>query len=218
MIERLLPAGVVSVEAREDRRAELFAEEEAVVRRAVPKRRSEFATARGCARNALAELGFPATAIRSGERGEPLWPAGVVGSITHCDGYRGCAVARADELLALGIDAEPNAALPPGLLADIARPEELPALRGLQARRPEIQWPRLLFSAKESVYKCWYPLARRWLGFEDAILAIDERERVFTVRLLVQPPPSVRGSLTRLTGRWLVADGLILTAIAVPRA
>jgi 4'-phosphopantetheinyl transferase EntD len=216
VIDRLLPPGVVAVEARGDLTVELFAEEEALVRRAVPKRRGEFATARGCARAALAELGFPASAIQSGERGEPLWPAGAVGSITHCEGYRACAVARGEQALAIGIDAEPNAPLRDGLIADIARPEELPDLRRLRADRPDVCWPRLLFSAKESVYKCWYPLARRWLGFEDAVVALDELERTFTVRLLVEPPVATRRSLARMSGRWLVADGLILTAIVLP--
>ncbi len=216
MIEQILPPGVVAVEARDDdAHVELFASEEEVVRRAVPKRRNEFATARWCARAALAQLGFGATAIPTGERGEPLWPAGVVGSITHCDGYRGCAVARAGELTAIGIDAEPHEALPAGLLSDIARPEEVPGLRSLQARSPQIHWDRLLFSVKESIYKAWYPLARRWLGFEDAIVTLDESEQKFTARLLVPVPVLDRGSLAELSGRWLVCNSLILTAVTV---
>lgn len=243
MIEELLPACVVAVEARKDHvDAELFPEEEALVARAVDKRRREFTTARMCAHTALRELGFAAVSIPMGKRGEPLWPAGVVGSITHCDGYRACAVARSSEVLSIGIDAEPNAPLPDGLLGDIARPEELPGLQRLGAELPDIHWDRLLFSAKESVYKAWFPLAKRWLGFEDAVLEIDPNAGTFVARLLA-PGPLISGSLSpastqspgksrrmpggllleagRLlgfTGRWTVKEGVVLTAISATLA
>ncbi len=153
--------------------------------------------------------------IPTGERGEPQWPADVVGSITHCDGYRACAVARSSEIVSVGIDAEPNAGLPEDLLGDIARPEEMPWLHRLELERPEMHWDRLLFSAKESVYKAWFPLARRWLGFEDAIVVLDTGARTFTARLLVAGPPLTDGPLRELSGRWMVRDGIIATAIAV---
>jgi 4'-phosphopantetheinyl transferase EntD len=74
----------------------------------------------------------------------------------------------------------------------------------------------MLFSAKESVYKAWFPLTQRWLGFEDASITIDPAEGTFTARLLVAGPVLGDGPLTGFTGRWLVGDGLIITAIAVP--
>jgi 4'-phosphopantetheinyl transferase EntD len=78
-----------------------------------------------------------------------------------------------------------------------------------------VHWDRLLFSAKESVYKAWFPLANRWLGFEDAVLAIDPCRRSFEARLLVPGPALAGGRLTMFSGRWLVRDGLVLTAIGV---
>lgn len=113
MIERLVPDTVVAVSTREDLRdVELFPEEERVVARAVEKRRREFTTGRACARLALERLGIGAVAIPNGERGEPLWPSGVVGSITHCRGYCGCAVAKAGDVVVVGIDAEVHEPLP----------------------------------------------------------------------------------------------------------
>lgn len=217
MIEQLLPSAAVAVEARDDDGdGGLLPAERALVERAVEKRRHEFATGRACGREALARLGAPNGAILSGERGEPLWPDGVVGSITHCDGYRAAAVARRAELLSLGIDAESHQPLPDRLIGDIARPEELPRLEALAREEPDIHWDRLLFSAKESVYKAWFPLARRWLGFEDATLMIDRALGTFSARLL-EPGPAVNGApLSGFDGRWIVRDGLILTAIAVP--
>jgi 4'-phosphopantetheinyl transferase EntD len=217
MIEEILPQGVVAVDTREDLlEIELFAQERAALGRAVDKRRREFITARACARRALAQLGMPPLPIPVGERGEPCWPPGVVGSITHCAGYRACALARAAEIATVGIDAEPNEALPRGVLEEIARVEERPGVAELMGSEPAVRWDRLLFSAKEAVYKAWFPLARRWLGFEDAVVTFDRATRTFDARLLVAGPPLGESLLTELRGRWLVRDGLVLTAIALP--
>ncbi|HEX3323621.1 MAG TPA: 4'-phosphopantetheinyl transferase superfamily protein, partial [Solirubrobacterales bacterium] len=173
-------------------------------------------TVRTCARIALGRLGLPPAPLLSGPKREPLWPAGVVGSITHCDGYRACALARDTDLATLGVDAEPNEALPDGLLGDIALPEERGQLAALALEEPGINWDRLLFSSKESVYKAWFPLAERWLGFEDATVVIDRQAGTFSARLLV-PGPALDGrELTGFSGTWLVRDRLVLTAIAVP--
>jgi enterobactin synthetase component D / holo-[acyl-carrier protein] synthase len=216
MIEQLLPACVAAVEVcRDELDVRLFPEEEVLVGKAVEKRRREFTTARACARAALGQIGLPVVPILTGERGEPLWPQNVVGSITHCEGYRACAVARSSEILTIGIDAEPNAALPEGLLADIARPEELPGLRAMATEYPNVHWDRLLFSAKESVYKAWFPLAERWLGFEDARITFDPGAHAFTANLLVSGPVVAGRPLSGFSGVWMVDDGLILTAITV---
>ncbi|MEA2352703.1 MAG: hypothetical protein QOJ14_1117 [Thermoleophilaceae bacterium] len=217
MIEDILPAAVASADAFEDsEEAFLFPEEEAIVARAVESRRRAFATARACARRALGALGLAPVAIPRSEGRAPLWPDGVVGSITHCDGYRAAAVARAREVTALGIDAEPNAPLRDGVLRLVASAEERARLADLAAADPAIAWDRLLFSAKESTYKAWFPLARRRLGFEDAELTIDAESGTFGIRLLV-PGPVVDGSEIRgFDGRWLVREGLVVTAIAAP--
>jgi 4'-phosphopantetheinyl transferase EntD len=217
MIAEILPSAVAAAETRSDfPDTVLFPVEEIALGQAVEKRRREFTAARACARTALQELGIPPLAIPSGDRGEPCWPEGIVGSITHCRGYRACAVARAREFVAIGIDAEPNEALPDGVLDAISRAEELPQLRALARTTPEVHWDRLLFSAKESVYKAWFPLARRSLGFEDAVLAVDPaRGGVFSAEILVCAPARTDALLRRVAGRWMVREGLILTAVAI---
>lgn len=220
MLEEILPRSAAVAATRGDRDGGvLFPEEEAAVGDAVEKRRREFVTARACARSALAQLGLAPGPISSGPRGEPRWPEGIVGSITHCDGYRACAVARDADLVAIGIDAERNEPLPEGLLGDVALPEERAMLRTLAREEPEVCWDRLLFSAKETVYKAWYPLAGRWLGFEDAVLTLDRSSKTYSVRLLVPGPVLGGRELTGFAGRWTVGDGLVLTAIALaPRS
>ncbi|MFI9155811.1 4'-phosphopantetheinyl transferase [Streptomyces sp. NPDC053367] len=215
MIEEMFPAPVVAVDTRDDAPQHvLYPEERALLLRAVPVRRREFTTVRSCARTALSRLGVPPAPLLPGSRGAPVWPDGVVGSMTHCSGYRASAVARSRDVLTIGLDAEPNGPLPPGLLATIAHAEERRWIAELSERHTEVHWDRLLFSAKEAVYKAWYPLTERWLDFKDAVLTPDVAHGTFHARLLV-PGARVGGRrLSEFTGRWLVRDGLVLTAIA----
>jgi 4'-phosphopantetheinyl transferase EntD len=216
MIEEILPGQVVAVEASDDRaEAALFPEEEALLEGAIDKRRREFSTGRMCARSALQQLGYPASAILRGSRGEPLWPEGVVGSITHCDDYRAAVVAHSGEIVTVGIDAEPHAPLPDGVFEQIVRAEELAVMPRLRSEEPALHWDRLLFSAKESVYKAWYPLAQCWLSFEQVSIAFDPSRRTFLARLLTTGPTLADGPLREFSGRWLVEDGIGLTAIAM---
>jgi 4'-phosphopantetheinyl transferase EntD len=148
MVERVLPAGIVAVvSTRRDLETPLAAAEAAAVERAVPARRREFTTGRACARAALVHLGLLPTPVPPGPAGEPRWPAGVVGSITHCEGYRAAAVARATDLGALAIDAEPNRPLPAGVLDAVAASTERRGLRCCAEAAPVVCWDRLLFSA-----------------------------------------------------------------------
>ncbi|MCI0385679.1 4'-phosphopantetheinyl transferase superfamily protein [Streptomyces sp. CNQ085] len=213
MIENLMPSSVACVHSFTDRfDTPLFPQEEAVIARAVAKRRAEFTTVRACARDALAKLGHPPVPILPGERDAPGWPDGVVGSMTHCQGYRAAVVARAGEVAALGIDAEPDAPLPDGMLESIARPEDLAALAALPTGGPA--WGRLLFSAKESVYKAWFPVGRRLLDFQDASVTILP-DGTFTARVLVPAPHLLGSPLNAFSGRWTAGNGLLLTSIAV---
>jgi 4'-phosphopantetheinyl transferase EntD len=215
--EILLPAVAVAEAFGDPADAVLFPEEQAVISRAVEKRRREFTTARACARVALARLGEPPVAILPGDRGAPRWPPGIVGAITHCAGYRAAAVARASEVLAIGLDAEPDEPLPDGVLGVTSLAAERARLSDLAAAAPGPNWDRMLFCAKETVYKAWFPLTGRWLGFEQAAITIDPAGGTFTARLLV-PGPEVDGrELTSFAGRWLARRGLIVTAISIRR-
>lgn len=214
LLGELLPPVVRSAETFGDPAgAGLFAEEEAAVASAVPQRRREFAAVRHCARLGLAQLGYAPLPILPGKQGAPRWPDGVLGSMTHCAGYRAAAVARACDLGAIGIDAEPHGPLPEGALRLIALPEERDAVRRLSRSAPGTHWDRLLFSAKETVYKVWWPLARTWLGFEDALIRLDPAG-TFHARILAPGPDA---PLRELTGRWLVGSGLAVTAAVQPK-
>lgn len=215
VLDRLVPPYAACAETRQEVvEAELFPVEREALGRAVEKRRREFVTGRALARTALTRLGAPAAAIPSGSRGEPVWPAGIVGSITHCAGYRACAVARSSSAIALGIDAEPNLPLPPGVLEEVAHGPEREALEGGFAADPG----RLLFTAKEAVYKAWFPLTGRWLGFEDAVVVVDRVAGTFRAELRVEGPVVGGSRVAGFDGRWAVEDGLVCAVVVVPAA
>lgn len=220
LLTGLLPQEVMVVELFADPPAiELYPEEAAVVAKAVEKRRREFATVRICARAALAQLGVAPCAILPGAKREPQWPAGIVGSMTHCDGYRAAAVAHLGVVVSVGVDAEPHAPLPDGLEESVTLPEERRTLARLRTSHPDIAWDRLLFSAKESVFKAWFPLTGRWLDFSECVINPDPHLGTFT-GILTVPGPRVAGQvIDRFIGRWRTqgasGTGHVATAVLV---
>ena len=163
----------------------------------------DFAAGRQCAGRALARLGFDASPVERGPRGEPLWPPGVVGSITHCAGYAAAAVARSRDLDGLGIDAEVPARLDAQVIEIVCTERE----RGISATLGIELWPLVIFSAKESVFKVWYPLTGRWLEYADVQVTLDAAGSRFS---------AVVGGHA-MTGRFAVRENLILTAVALAR-
>jgi 4'-phosphopantetheinyl transferase EntD len=213
MIEQILPPEVASFATRGDNiSAWLFPDEAAQIQGAVDTRRREFTTARTCARLAIAKLGLPMAPILRGTQREPIWPQGVVGSITHCKGYRAAAAARPKDILTIGIDAEPDEKLPPGILEQVAVAQEQ---AWLSTAPLGVHWDRLLFSAKECIFKAWFPLVRDWLNFDQAVVSFHPTECTFEARLLVPLPAPFGDGPEFLTGRFLARDGLLLTAIVV---
>uniref|UniRef100_A0AAU2V6F8 4'-phosphopantetheinyl transferase superfamily protein n=1 Tax=Streptomyces sp. NBC_00003 TaxID=2903608 RepID=A0AAU2V6F8_9ACTN len=181
-----------------------------------PKRLHEFAAVRVRARAALARLGIPAVPLLPGPRGAPGWPGGVVGSMTHCAGYHAAVVARGTKAASIGIDAEATGPLPDGVLRAITLPAERTMLEELALQDRSMSWERLLFSAKESVFKAWYPLTGRELGFQQAVVTVLPATRSFQARLLV-PGPVVGGRRHEVfSGRWTCRSAVLATAVVVP--
>lgn len=207
LIATLVPASASAEMFSDAPESTMFSDEAAAVAGAGAERRREFGTVRDCARKALRQLGVPAVPILPDGDRAPRWPLGVVGSMTHCAGYRAAVVARSGELRGVGIDAEPHAALPPEMLDFVLRHEELSSLRALTDANPALHWDRIAFSAKEAVYKAWFPLTRRWLEFDDVSTTVH-LDGTFQAR--------IRGAnLDDLNGRWKVGRGLILAGISL---
>jgi 4'-phosphopantetheinyl transferase EntD len=166
---------------------------------AVEKRRREFLSGRRAARRALVAAGAPEPSpVLKGPRGEPLWPVGFVGAITHSSTVAAAAVAPASRARAVGLDVE-NLDVRVG--ADVARyiclPEEeawVGAGGDADARL------RLVFSAKETIFKALYPLGRVELDFKDAHVAWREAAQGFEATLLRRASPDHPAGFTFSVG------------------
>jgi 4'-phosphopantetheinyl transferase EntD len=204
MISTLVAASACAEMFSDAPESTMFSTEAAAVAGAVAERRREFGTVRYCARTALRQLGVPPVPILPGADRAPRWPIGVVGSMTHCAGYRAAVVGRSRELRGVGIDAEPHAALSADMLDLVLRDEERVRLLTLAATDPDRHWDRIVFCAKEAVYKAWFPLTGRWVDFEDVSITVNV-DGTFRARLCGHD----------LDGRWTVGRGLILTATSI---
>jgi 4'-phosphopantetheinyl transferase EntD len=163
----MMPVGLAGVELRD--------EEARAVAGAMPRRLAQFAAGRSCARQALRRLGMDRAVIPVGERGAPLWPDEVTGSISHTAETAAALVAPRRRWRSIGFDIEEAAAVTADLFEQLVSEEE--------GRRPAS--PALapsIFSAKEAVFKALDPLHPRWIDFADITVDIDEDEGSFRAR------------------------------------
>lgn len=140
----------------------LSAAEAAPLGGAVVSVRQASGAARIVARRLLCDLGAegPLELPRL-PSGPPHWPAGFVGSLAHDEAVAVAAVARTGALRGVGIDVEPALPLPEELLDMVAAPAERDALAG------DLIEARLLFCAKEAVYKATNPIDGLFLEHRD---------------------------------------------------
>jgi 4'-phosphopantetheinyl transferase EntD len=160
------------------------AEERLLSPRANEKRKAEFRLGRSAAHLALKQLGISSPPpVLQGPRREPLWPEGVVGSITHCESFACASVARRPAASAIGIDLENAAAVPPGGLLDwLCHDSELDWVSCDGRRTDRLA---MIFSAKEAVFKAFYPLCGRFFDFKDVKLAWMPLQKKFQGELLI---------------------------------
>jgi 4'-phosphopantetheinyl transferase EntD len=214
----IVPASAALAESDggRDGDAPLHPDEARVVAGAVEKRRRDFAAGRACARRALAELGLGDAAIPVGASREPRWPAGVVGSITHCEGYCAAVVGWADDIGSIGIDAEPDDPLDGGVAGLVCTPAER---RWIEQAPASVSWATLMFSAKESLYKAWFPLTRRALDFCDIALEVVPEAGQFRAHAVRPLPAELALLVASVRGRFTIERGYVMTcALLAPGA
>jgi 4'-phosphopantetheinyl transferase EntD len=195
----------------------LFPEEGRCIGNAVQSRREQFSAGRWLARHAWAELGQAPVALLNDERRAPIWPAGIVGTITHTQSWCAVAVARQSDISGIGADIEAATPLDVSLWERVCRPEEREsllerpaALRGLLAKA--------VFSAKESIYKALFPQVRLFLDFQSMHIELSPTSapEVWTWWAELQVPWGHLSPGQRLGPGGLSMDGqLIVTAVIV---
>jgi 4'-phosphopantetheinyl transferase EntD len=188
------------------------AEEGILGPRAVTARRVLFALGRAAARDALRELGLEAVGIGRGDGGEPLWPTGVVGAISHSPEVAVAIVGWRTDYAGLGVDVEESARGPTARAARlVCRPNEM------VWADPESGTQRLtmLFSAKEAIFKALYPIQRVWFGFADAELTWVAERYAFEA-VVLKPVGDGYPSGFRLDVNCTVGGGWVLSCAFVP--
>ena len=174
-----------------------------------------FDTGRACAAELLADLGSCETSVPMAADRSPVWPQGYVGSITHTDDLLGVAVARRTDFRSIGIDAE--AIIQPETtveIDDLYLNERERSLRGSVEINPQT-FSSLCFSAKESFFKCLYPLTGVWFDFQDAeIASFDPNLQLLQMRLLRDLASGFRQGQV-FGGAFRCTDQRVYTAFAL---
>jgi 4'-phosphopantetheinyl transferase EntD len=153
---------------------QLMGSERECIRNASPNRQREFAAGRLCARRALGRLGKPSVALPMMNKLLPLWPDGIVGSISHTDGYCVAAVGLGSQLISIGIDAERAGKIERGIWPLIFVDDEIKYLESIEDVFEQELKATTIFSAKEAFYKCQYPITQTWVEFRDVAVRFDE--------------------------------------------
>jgi 4'-phosphopantetheinyl transferase EntD len=138
---------------------------------------ADFSTGRYCALKALEQLGIQDAIIPIGEDRAPIWPEGIVGSISHCDSLTGAIVAKRSDHISLGLDIEEIGRVTPDLWDLVFTEQEKNYLSCLSDEDKRVQ-STAIFSIKEAFYKFQYPLTKTFLGFLDVEVELINFSRV----------------------------------------
>jgi 4'-phosphopantetheinyl transferase EntD len=204
-----IPEGDAAVAAL----GETLAREEAAFARTLPPlRRRTWIGGRVALREALARAGFEVTTpVPADDRGAPVLPPGISGSVTHKEGLAAALVARATGAR-VGVDLEHDVVGKQDIASHILADDEVAELSPLDApsRAREVL---LRFSAKEAIYKALDPFVRRYVGFKEVSVVTqpDGGARV-TSRLRDSEGPFA------IDVRWRRFDGIVLTTARVERS
>jgi len=215
----LFPESVVVAELRgEGDPSLLMPLESSYLGRSVEKRAREFAAGRRCARRALVEFGISNFPLEVGPDRRPVWPASVLGSITHTEGFCAAALAGRNRFAAIGIDSESASAVKSELWDSICRPAEIQWLNELPEGERRAA-ATLIFSAKEAFYKCQYPLTTQSLGFHDASVQISNwgaGRGAFSISASRAIAFNDFATLP-LSGQYLFHERFVTAALCLPR-
>ena len=193
----------------------LLTGESAAIERAVPKRRSEYITGRVNARSAMAALGIEPCEILQNTDRAPIWPKGIVGSISHSNALCVAAVACDTQFQSLGIDVEITEPLDLDLVDAICTDADRAWINSLPPAQVGLN-AKLIFSAKEAAYKCQYPSSKTVLEFHDLDLFVNSETAILTAQFRRDVANFPAG--TRLYGKFaILADHIITTFSLTPK-
>jgi 4'-phosphopantetheinyl transferase EntD len=190
----------------------LYNEELKLTSKMVKKRLDDFKASRFCARQVLDRLNIDNFPILIDANRAPIWPTQVIGSISHAEG-RCIAVATRSKLTqSIGIDVESNCPLKAELIDQIMTPFEVNQVDNIDDLN---SYAKLIFSIKESVYKCIHPLFKKWVGFKDVSVELDRQNSSFRIKPECGLESSV--NVSELNGRWVYSGDWVYTCCWLKR-
>lgn len=194
----------------------IMAEEIRAVAKATEHRRREFAAGRACARRAIEQLGYAVSAIPAGNDRAPLWPAHVVGSITHCTDFCCAVIADSRSIRSIGIDAEVRGSVGVELSDIISSETERASWSSIRVSRSDAR--AICFSAKETVYKAYYPIAKKFLDFQDVSIELsgDEKSGTFRPNLLKEESDG-HHVFDNMRGFWIIDQCNVYSGVSLLR-
>ncbi len=217
MINNLLPNNI-ACETLYEGTQNLFVHETEVasIQHASKKRITEFLNGRHCAHKALIKLGYTKkTAILQGAKREPLWPESIVGSITHCKGYFAAVVCYNKLIKGIGIDAETNIDVSKKIAITIQTEKEIFTNSILYKQIPNLHLNKLIFSAKESVFKFLYPIVKHAIKFKDVEINLNITNKTFSV-IILNTKLSNKFKNSLMVGKFDYNDSHIVTCCYEP--
>jgi len=183
IINKLLPSVVaIGCEQVGDFTDKLSDDERSYIDDAVTSRKMEFSTGRFCARKALGRIGVPSASIPVGDMREPIWPLNTIGSITHAGNWCVAVVLIKGRILSIGIDIAEAQSLDQGIVDLICTEDDKLHTRIIEVSSG-IDPYALIFSIKESVYKCLFPIVKEIFDFQDVSICLDLESGIADVKL-----------------------------------
>lgn len=188
----------------------LYPEEFAFVRQAVSRRQREFAAGRQAARQAMMAIGWPPVAIPSASDRSPVWPEGLVGSISHTSRSCVAVVCPSHHARGIGIDLEHDLPMEPELWGTICVPHER---AWVTAQTVSLQglWVTRLFSAKEAYFKWQYPQTGQMLDFQDVHVDFDIQSMGFDIHSTAVNKSDILP--LHVSGELLIGNGEMLALV-----
>lgn len=191
----------------------ILPEEEALIKNAVPKRRNEFRAGRYCARKALQQMNVSSSPILIGRGREPIWPIDIVGSISHSNGYCCVALTNKRYALSLGLDVELIRVVDRNVWNLICTQKELLWSLSLPFDEQN-KYLHLIFSAKESVYKCQFQVSKQWMNFHDVEISLKNGSDSFEA-VIRSDVSTVFPQGYSFTGNYSFANRYVFTGVTL---
>ena len=183
-----------------------YPEEEESLANAVSKRRNEFIAGRRCARQALARIGVTPCMLVPDENRVPVWPTGVVGSISHSLGLCCAVAARSSTITCLGVDLEMTTRISEGVIERVVHPMEADVVGN------DPMLGSLLFSAKEAFFKAQFLTWGVWPNFSDLAFQLDFLAgQLRVVKLANNLPSDLSSAARKMQFHYTFFDNYVLT-------